>query len=423
MDIYVFGLGNVGLPMACWIALSGSRVFGIDINNQVIENIKNGQLNIEEYYHGIHINSIARKLFNEKILNISSSFTRVSKEPSVFLVSVGIADRADGSKDLSPILSVIDELCGVLVPNDLIILRSTMIPGTCENIIAPKLKSLNIPFLLAYCPETLIETRAFDELENNPVILSGIDEKSYIAAEAFLRSVSGNTVYRASNIRTAEMAKVVQNIHRDVNIAFANEMSDAASLLHIDAEELKMLVNVNPRVNMLSSGPGVGGYCLPNALSYLNASVNTDKACSLKLSKTARELNNKRPAEIANFAIDVLKSAGKQAESSVIAVIGLAMKNYCSDLRLTPAIEIIRALESNGAAVKAYDPLIPKQFPFQAASFNGCIEGSDCLIIAANQKGLCYNGPDIVSLMSPPAVIIDTQHSVKHIEGVKIYKI
>ncbi|BAL01127.1 UDP-glucose/GDP-mannose dehydrogenase family protein [Oscillibacter valericigenes Sjm18-20] len=420
LETYVLGLGHVGLPMACWIALSGSHVFGIDVDEEAIHRIKAGEIKIEEYYRDIHISSLAQTLIESNKLDIGTKLVRESDKPSAFLISVGMRDLPDGKKDLSPILAAIDCILSVLVPNDLIILRSTMIPGTCENVIAPRLRERNVPFYLAYCPETMMETRAFEEFEKNPMILAGIDEGSYQAAGLYWQTITKNKIYKASNIRTAEMAKVVQNIHRDVNIALANEISDAAAALNIDGEDLRALANVNPRVSMLVSGPGVGGYCLPNALAYLRVAV---PEISLTLAETARELNRSRPAQIAQITINALESAGKQVNGAVIAVGGLAMKNYCADTRSSPALEIIKELEARGATVKAYDPLVPKSYPFQKDSFEECLKNADCLVITAKQKALPYNVPEIIALMASPAVIIDTQRTVHPMDGVSIYRV
>jgi UDP-N-acetyl-D-mannosaminuronic acid dehydrogenase len=265
-----------------------------------------------------------------------------------------------------------------------------------------------------------METKAFEEFEKNPIILAGIDESSYQAARRYWQTITKNRIYKASNICTAEMAKVVQNIHRDVNIALANEISGAAAALNIDSEELRTLTNTNPRVSMLVSGPGVGGYCLPNALAYLKGAV---PETPLTLAETARARNHGRPAQISKVTIHALESAGKQVKGAVIAVGGLAMKNYCADTRLSPALAVIKGLEAQGATVKAYDPLVPKSYPFQLDSLEECLRGADCLLILTKQKALSYNTPEIADLLSSPAIIIDTQHTVHSLDGVSIYKV
>ena len=422
MNVYVFGLGHIGLPLCGSLALCGKKVYGIDINPHTIKNIETGNINIYEYYHNKHISVIIKELIDQKQLTVSTKFTRIDNEPSIFTITVGIGEKDDKSQDLSPIQAVLDELLPNLVPRDLLLFRTTMIPGTCENFILPQLKALNIPIYLAYCPETIAETHAFEEFENNPKVLAGIDEESYKVAEEFLKSLSKAPIYKASNIRTAEMVKVAQNIHRDVNIALINELGEAASALNIDIYELQYLANTHPRVKLLEPGPGVGGYCIPNALGYLKESL-VGLNVPLKLTHTARNINSEKPFKVVQQIKDALRDAGKDIHNSAIAVIGLAMKDCCADCRLSPALDIVELLVKGGAIVKAYDPLVPLTYAFQVSSFNECIKNADCLVITANQPGIMFNLDEMQSLMSNPIIVVDTRNVFPYSDNVSLYKI
>ncbi len=294
MRVYVFGLGHIGLATATWIAMHDYQVMGIDINPNVITAILDGTVTIEEYYQGEHIAHLAQSQIRQKKLSVTAEFIRVDRVPSIFMVAVGIADKEDGGQDLSPLISVLETIAPYLVSGDLLVLRTTLIPGTIDQFIIPWLRTLKVTMRLAYCPETIMETRAFEELENNPLILAGIDAESVSAAEAFLRSLSQAPVYRASNMRTAETVKVIQNIQRDVNIALINEIGEAALQLDVDIYELIALANTHPRVTLLKPGPGVGGYCLPNAYGYLRQGIDAGK-CPLPLMSLARKQNAARP--------------------------------------------------------------------------------------------------------------------------------
>lgn len=422
MNIYVFGLGHIGLPLAASIALCGKQVHGVDINPITINNIKTGNINMYEYYHDKHISLIVQELLENNQLVVNNKFTRISKEPSVFIITVGIGTNEDKSSDLSPIQAVLNELLPNLVPEDLLLFRTTMIPGTCESFIIPQLKDLNIPIHLAYCPETIAETHAFEEFENNPKVLAGIDEESYKAAEDFLNSLSDSPIYKASNIRTAEMIKVAQNIQRDVDIALINELGEAASALNIDIYELQHLANTHPRVNLLQPGPGVGGYCIPNALGYLKeALVNSN--VPLKLTNTARNINNEKPLKVVETIKKALKDGNKDINNVSISVIGLAMKDHCADCRLSPALDIIELLLKEGANVKAYDPLVPLTYTFQTSNFKECIKDTDCLVIAAKQPGTMFNLDEIYSLMSYPIIVVDTRNTFPSYDNVNLYKV
>jgi len=290
MQVYVFGLGHIGLPIAAWIALHQHQVNGIDINPNHIEKIRNGSINIEEYYNGQHISLLIQSLIEKQSLQVNTEFKRSNNDPSVFVIAVGIANNEDGSYDISPFVSVINTIVPALIAGDLLLFRTTLIPGTLDKLVASRLKTLNVPVLLAYCPETLMGIYAFEELENNPMILAGMDEESFMVARRFLHSLSNALIYKASTIKMAEMIKVIQNIQRDVNIALINEISEVTYQLNLDIDELISLVNTHPRVKLLQPDPGVGEYCLNESFGYLQEAVDQER-CPLTLMRIARELN------------------------------------------------------------------------------------------------------------------------------------
>lgn len=420
MNVYVFGLGHIGLPIAAWIALHDYEVIGVDKNPDVITEIQNGTVKIEEYYQGQHISQLALSLIKRKTLSISTQFSRVNNEPSIFVIAVGIVDKEDGIQDISPIISVLETVAPALTPGDLLLFRTTLIPGTLDSIATQCLKPLDINIRLAYCPETLMETRAFEELDQNPMILAAIDNDSLKMAEVFLGSISKAPIFTASTLKTAEMVKVIQNIHRDVNIALINEISDAAYSLNINIYELISLANTHPRVDLLQPGPGVGGYCLPNALGYLRKAVEGESR--LPLMSTARRLNMARPLRIVEIVREVLQEGGKVLANSTIALSGLAMKDNCADCRYSPALEIASLLINQGAKVHAYDPMVPMTHSFQVASMQECLLHADCLLITANQDGIIFDREQIELLMAKPLIVIDTRNIFPDFPGIQIIK-
>ena len=419
MEIYVLGLGHVGLPLACWLALTGQHVFGIDTDEERIAQIRSGRVQIEEDYHGTPLSALSRELVESGRLTVHTTLP-AHHAPAVFLICVGIADAPNGTKDLAPVTEATHMVAEALIPGDLMILRTTLIPGTCEKAVVPILSQRSIPFSFAYCPETIQETRAFEELETNPLVVSGLNESSEKAVLAFWESVGKTDCVCTPNIRAAELAKVAQNLHRDVDIAFANELGWAAARLGVDSQELQRLVNVNPRVHMLSAGAGVGGYCLPNALSYLRAALPEEP---LALCRTARAVNESQPAKIVDLTRRKLLEAGKDLTGAKVAIAGLAMKSNCADLRNSPALDVIGELTRCGARVCAYDPLIVPAFPFQVSSLTEALDGADCLIIMAVQKGMVLDGATITAHMSPAPVVIDTQRVLEQLDGAALVRI
>lgn len=144
MTVYVFGLGHVGLPLAAWIALSGQEVIGIDINKDLTDKILQGNVEIHEYYNGIHIAQLVYNLIKSGSLKIGNQFERIDFSPAIFVCSVGIGITKDGKQDISPLQLVLDHILPNLVPGDLLLFRTTMIPGFCETLIAPQLKKNRI---------------------------------------------------------------------------------------------------------------------------------------------------------------------------------------------------------------------------------------------------------------------------------------
>lgn len=422
MKVYIFGLGHIGLPIACWIALKTGGVYGIDKNSALIQRIRSNNVNIHEYYEGKHISQLAYDLLNKKQLMVSTEFCRQDNEAAIFIITVGISPNPDGTHNFGPLNEVLDTVLPALVKGDLLIFKTTMVPGTCEKLIVPQLKALNVPVHLAYCPETIAEGKAFDELDNNPRILAALDDESYQKAEEFFSSLSNAPIIKAPNFRTAEMAKVVQNITRDVNVALINELSEAAKALNIDVYALRELCNSHPRVELLQPGPGVGGFCLPNALGYLLEAFPDKKKAPADLMRTARSVNEARPPKIVSIIKDALKEQGKSIKNSLIAISGLAMKDNCADFRNSPALEIANLLITEGAKIQAYDPLLPLIFPFQVDSFEDCIKNADCLLITAMHNVLSLDVEMINHYLNPPAIVIDTRNSLPDTETIKLYR-
>ncbi|MGI5879535.1 MAG: nucleotide sugar dehydrogenase [Syntrophomonadaceae bacterium] len=419
--VYVLGLGHIGLPIAAWIALAGYQVVGIDIDKNKLDDIRHNRVKIHEYFNNMHLSQLVYDLIGSQQIIVSEHLSRLDREPAIFIITVGINPIESGEHDLNSLQSSLDIVIPALVKDDLIIFKTTMIPGTCEEYIAPQLIGKNV--MLAYCPETIAETRAFIELNANPRILAAADGKSWQAAVDFYRSLSPAPIIAASNFRTAELAKVVQNVIRDVNVALANELAELAGILEVDNQELRELVNTHPRVELLQSGPGVGGYCLPNALGYLQASIRETDSFKLALSELARQINLARPAKVVQVLRQALADNGKQLENATVAILGLAMKDNCADTRLSPALEIIKLLTESGICIKAYDPLVEDGCEYQVQSLPYCLDGADAVIISTLQEGMENSLQEMAYYLSPPLIIIDTHNSVKTCEGILLYRV
>ena len=348
--ISVLGLGYIGLPTASVLATKGHRVLGVDVNQRAVDTINRGEIHIHEPDLDILVKSAV----------LSGNLTASTKpeKADTFIIAVP-TPFADGHvPDLSYIESAVRSLANVVEEGNLIILESTSPVGATEKIaqwmreLRPDLK---IPIrrttpsvkddgrgriYLAHCPERVLPGQILRELVDNDRLIGGIDpESAEKAAELYRSFVSGEIV--CTDSRTAELAKLTENAFRDVNIAFANELSIICDELQIDVWELIRLANRHPRVNILQPGPGVGGHCIAVDPWFIVHSSPENA----RLIKTARIVNDSKPHMVLN---KILHRAAR-IKDPVIACLGLAFKADVDDLRESPAMEIVEHLAKEKA--------------------------------------------------------------------------
>jgi len=339
--IAVIGLGYIGLPTATILAEKGFDVLGVDISPDVITTLKRGESHIVEPDLEESLSSV-----------IQSGKLKVSSQISsadVFIITVATPFLDDYIPDLSYVESATKEISKHLAPGNLVIVESTCPVGSTEKVsewIAKERSDLMLPSRVgesasvnvAYCPERVLPGRIMHELVANDRIIGGVSSKCTKQAVALYEEfVQGKCL--ATNAATAEMAKLSENAFRDVNIAFANELSMIASNQNVDIWELIELANRHPRVNILKPGPGVGGHCIAVDPWFL---VNADKE-NTKLIQAARHVNDYKPEFILN-QVDKLIATIKEP---TIACLGLAFKANIDDLRESPSLDICRKLAAN----------------------------------------------------------------------------
>ncbi|OEH85465.1 nucleotide sugar dehydrogenase [Desulfuribacillus stibiiarsenatis] len=409
--IAVIGLGFIGLPLALSFAMRGARVRGIDVLPELIEEINHGVSHHLEQYNGMTIRDILKEQLQTGQFRATTSYQEASQEVDTYIVTVGIP-VANGAGNYSYIDSACSSIAKVLKKGDTVIIRSTVIPGTTEERIAPLLQEVSglVPgedFYLAYASERIAEGKAFEEFENMPLAMGGINEQSAQRVKEILTIVTRAEV-TISNIKTVETAKVIENIQRDVNIAMVQEFAKFAQSFGIDTGELIKVANTHKRVNLLVPGPGVGGYCLPNAFYYLEPKA-TELGVSLNLLKRARDINDGVPNHIVTR---VEKELGTLVGKKV-AVLGLAMKDYSNDDRISPPIDIVKVLQERGAQVLAYDPAVVTEYSFKHSNLKDCIEQADAMLLLAMQEEFRHlNWAEVIQQMKPNAVVFDAKNVI-----------
>ena len=276
--------------------------------------------------------------------------------------------------------------------NDLVLLRSTVIPGTTEEFVLPILENesglkAGRDFYLAYSPERIAEGRAFEEIALMPTLVAGINGESVSRAKELLSLVCKAEIIIAGNIQVVETVKVFENLQRDANIAISQELARFTEALGIDIFEVIRLANTHKRVNLLNPWPGVGGYCIPNAYHYIAAKA-AELGVPLDILQLCREKNSKLPGFIVNKLVSLLKAVGKELNQSKIAVLGLAMKDFSNDDRISPPVDICNILMARGANVQAYDPVVPTKYQFKVDTLEEALCGASAVMILSSAKRL-----------------------------------
>lgn len=347
--IAMIGLGYIGLPTAAMFASRKKNVIGVDINRDAVDTINGGHTHIVEP----DLDMIVSAAVNQGYLRATTTV----QPADAFLIAVPTPFHDDHEPDISYVEAAARSIAPVLKKGDLVILESTSPVGTTEKLagwLAEERPDLKIPqgandtadINIAYCPERVLPGRVIHELVSNDRIIGGITKEcSTRAIELYQTFVQGECI--ETNSRTAEMCKLTENSFRDVNIAFANELSIICGKLGIDVWELIALANRHPRVNVLKPGPGVGGHCIAVDPWFIVHSAPEEA----KLIKSAREVNDHKPhwvlenvkQEIERF---LAAHPGRQESDVTIACFGLAFKPDIDDLRESPALDIVAAITS-----------------------------------------------------------------------------
>ena len=349
-DVVVMGLGYIGLPTAAVIARTGMRVRGVDVTRSVVDTVNEGRIHIEE----VDLDGLVSGVVSRGLLTASTEVAPAD----VFVIAVPTPFADDHRPDIGYVLSAATSIAAVLKPGDTVILESTSPVGTTEEVrdLLAKLRpDLRVPgrtgeqadIAIAYCPERVLPGRILVELIDNDRVIGGITPRCARKALAFYRRfVRGACV--TTTARAAEMTKLTENAFRDVNIAFANELSLVADRLGVDVWEVIRLANRHPRVNILQPGPGVGGHCIAVDPWFL---VHGDPA-NTPLIRTAREVNDAKSDHVVAKAAELIA-----AIRGPVACLGLAFKANIDDFRESPALKVAAALAQRfGERVRVVEP-------------------------------------------------------------------
>ncbi len=429
--ICIFGQGFVGLPLSLSFALNGCSVIGVDSDEYLVSSIKSGITHHTEKFNNLPIDHILAEEIQNGRYCITSDGADAVKKSNVIIVTVGINIK-NNKCQMDCLQSACETIGKNVKQNDLIIIRSTVIPGTTEDFCIPILEKYSnmkagLHFYVAYSSERIAEGKAFQEFAHMPTVVGAVNNESMKRAVNVLSIVCKAEIIPASCIKAVETSKVFENVQRDVNIAMSQEFARFTEGLGIDIFEVIKLANTHKRVNLLTPGPGVGGYCIPNAYHYI-APKAEEMGITMDLLKLSRNKNAAVPEFIVNKTEQLLKLQGKALINSKIAVLGLAMKDYSNDDRTSPAVEICNLLINKGAHVASFDPLVSTEYSHKVNTQHEVLKNADAVLILARQKDIKLNDfQQIIRLIDENAVFIDTK-AVIDIEqakknGLKVWRI
>lgn len=413
--IAIFGLGFVGFPLAITYAKKGHSVIGVDINEQHISLLKKGDTDSCETVNGESIGKVLKEVLQGGFLRLTTDPKEAMEKADFIIITVGIPVMPDETLNFTWLDQVAQTIGANLRKGQTIVLRSTVPPHTTRKRFCPILEKASgleagVDFYLGYSSERMAEGKAFEELTTMPTPVAGINEASLVKTQTLLSKVCDNVI-PAESIEIVEMSKVIENLSRDVNIAFVNELALFAQSIGIEINKVIAVANTHRRVKLLSPGPGVGGYCIPNAYYYLS-NVEGPKR-SLPLSYQSRTINEAIPEEMVQIAEKILKMNQIDPKKAIFALFGMGMKDFSNDLRHSPSVMVYNALKKRGYQVRTYDPITDWRNEDACQTFEELINGVDCLLILAKQEEPKLT--DIAFLarnMKKGALIVDTRNTL-----------
>lgn len=379
MKACFMGLGYIGLPTAIISSQHGINVCGVDINPKVVEKTNRGELHIVEP----GLQDLLKKAVDNK--NLVASTTPF--ESDVYLIVVPTPFKAKHEPDISYVESATKTVIPFLKEGDLFIIESTSPVGTTEKmaeLIFAERPELKGRIHIAYCPERVLPGNVIFELVNNDRVIGGIDDASADAAAQFYGKFVSGQLHK-TNCRTAEMCKLVENSSRDVQIAFANELSMICEKAGINVWELISLANKHPRVNILQPGCGVGGHCIAVDPYFISSAFPNEA----KIIAQARSINNYKSEWCVEKAKNAILSFElENGKKPQVALMGLAFKPNIDDLRESPAMKIAKRLFAEMPDVKfnIVEPNISSHPDFDIVDFQTAFEQSDIVVYLTAHK-------------------------------------
>ena len=389
VDVTVIGLGYVGLPLVQEAVRAGLSVRGFDINQGVVDALNAGRSHIDD----ISDSELADILAGGFQASTSED---VIKDAETVVICVPTPLGEDGGPDLGAVEGSVHAIARNLTPGTLVVLESTTYPGTTDEVVRPILEAgglrAGVDFHLAFSPERIDPGNATFGAKNTPKVVGGLTAESGDRAAAFYGQIV-DTVVRAKGTREAEMAKLLENTYRHVNIALVNEMARFCHDLGIDVWEVIDAAATKPfGFQAFYPGPGVGGHCIPIDPNYLSYNVRAKLGYPFRFVELAQEINATMPAYVVSRAQDLLNEDGKALRGAKVLLLGVTYKPNIADERESPAVPVARHMLDKGADLSYHDPHVARWDAFgdtvpAVDDLDAALREADLVVLLQNHRG------------------------------------
>ena len=397
MKVCIIGQGYIGLPTAALFTRNHCEVVGVDINEEIVNNLNQGIVHIEE--PGIS------EIIKNAVKNNVYCASLTPQKADAFIITVPTPYIIENySCDLSYVINACESILPYIEEGNTVIIESTIAPMSTDETIKPIFEkagfTIGKDLYLAHCPERVLPGKILKELVHNDRIIGGITpECSKKASEVYGQFVEGNIML--TEAKTAELSKCMENTFRDVNIALANELAKICAEIGVNTLDVIKMANKHPRVNLHSPGPGVGGHCLAIDPYFIYAKAPE----TAKIIKLARDTNNSMP----DFVCENVK---KIISKGKIAIFGVSYKGNTGDDRESPAYEIIAKLKQDGFDISIHDPHIKNE---NYVSFDEATEDADLILILCDHDEFKYLNYNLIAKNMKKAIIFDTKNIINEV--------
>lgn len=413
----IYGLGNVGGPIAAAWLRSGATVIGVDISQKLLSEIKSGTSHKKEPF----ISEIFTEALKNRSLSITDNGIAASKKSDIKIVAVPVGLK-NNKIDLKALISVSKDIGQELKKGDAVLISPSLPPGTMENVILPILEKYSKlkgeqDFYFIYNPERIFEGRALQDIEENyPAIVAGLGKKSLAFAENLLKIISKKGVLSLSSLANAEAEKLFEGIYRDVNIALANELADFCERVNVNYWEARKGANSQPFCHLHYPGTGVGGLCIPVYPRFVIESA-AKIGQHLKMVEFARKTNDLMPVKCVNDSLKLLAKHKIKPRGAKIAVLGLGFRGEVTDSRLSPTYTVVKEFQKKGCLVQVHDPYISKDDDLPKSvklspNLNEVVKNASLIFISSDHKLYSKLNSKSLSNARKPLLVFDGRNTL-----------